>query len=169
MPWAERAACRDSDLTFVHDPKNETYSPVTIVRCLEVCAVCPVRRECLLSALTADVEMVGCWGGTSTLERRRALPHPPGGPLASESDRKARTRRAQHLVDEFEATFAKRLEKFRGRAAHMQAWRARPCVDCGGDVLPTGNFRTCKACGVREHMDGRISRPGEEPDEETAT
>lgn len=48
-------------------------------RARELCALCPVRRECLDAAL-ARKEPVGVWGGTSERQRlklRRALTHAP--------------------------------------------------------------------------------------------
>lgn len=37
-----------------------------------ICAVCPVKRECLEYALTHDIGH-GVWGGTSPRERKRIL------------------------------------------------------------------------------------------------
>lgn len=64
FPPLGRHACGEPDdpeLFFPHesDPADEAKA---------VCAVCPVRRECLAFALTHQVE--GVWGGTTTAERR---------------------------------------------------------------------------------------------------
>lgn len=54
QPWATRAACRDSDVEFVHDAGSRRKPPpVGTLRCMQVCATCEVRRECLREALTA--------------------------------------------------------------------------------------------------------------------
>lgn len=63
--WSDRAECAgvDPDLFF-----PERGASLAAAR--QVCAVCPVRRECLQYALDAG-EMHGIWGGLSEKERRR--------------------------------------------------------------------------------------------------
>ena len=70
-PWHERAACRVQDSAPWH---TETYSinrkhPLASysVRVAKAgCAVCPVRRQCLMAGL---VTHEGIWGGTLPEER----------------------------------------------------------------------------------------------------
>jgi len=71
--WTARAACLESDRRFVLEPGSERQSPGTIVGCLLVCSGCPVRRQCLDDALGEEhIEVIGVWGGTTTMERRHA-------------------------------------------------------------------------------------------------
>lgn len=73
--WQDLAECQYSDPEIffpekggsVRDPKR-------------VCAVCPVRAECLEYAL-ANHERYGIWGGLSERERRRILASRHGGPV----------------------------------------------------------------------------------------
>ena len=49
-------------------------NPNSVVRLLELCQRCPVRRECLMDALGEDAfTVIGCWGGTMTSERLPAM------------------------------------------------------------------------------------------------
>jgi WhiB family redox-sensing transcriptional regulator len=65
-PWATFAACRGGEgMTFFPQGKAEEEAA------LAVCAVCPVREECLDHALATN-ERFGIWGGT-TEKQRRAL------------------------------------------------------------------------------------------------
>ena len=70
VPWAADAGCRDSDVQWVLDANHEKHQPVTIVDRLEVCSACPVRRNCLESALSSGLDVYGIWGGTTQNERR---------------------------------------------------------------------------------------------------
>ena len=47
--------------------QTDMYDPR---RALSVCAVCPVRRECLREAILND-ERYGIWGGTTAEQRAR--------------------------------------------------------------------------------------------------
>lgn len=73
--WTRRAACRAwPDLDWI-DPPDEQ-----IDRYRAVCAGCPVRRECLITALIAG-EPWGIWGGLdiderAELARRGGFPPP---------------------------------------------------------------------------------------------
>ena len=61
--WMDRAACRGMDsATFFPSAGHPTDEA------REVCARCPVRRECLAYAVAEDLE--GVWAGTSKQERR---------------------------------------------------------------------------------------------------
>jgi WhiB family redox-sensing transcriptional regulator len=65
-PWATFAACRGGEgMTFFPQSKAEEQAA------LSLCAVCPVREECLDHALVTN-ERFGIWGGT-TEKQRRAL------------------------------------------------------------------------------------------------
>ena len=62
--WQRRAACRGESI--------ETFVPGlggNFTRARELCGRCPVRQECLVTAL-ADPELVGMWAGTTQRERR---------------------------------------------------------------------------------------------------
>jgi hypothetical protein len=62
--WHARGACRGAGTeAFIRGPKDN-YEAARAV-----CAVCPVRRECLAYAL-ADRDLTGCWGGTTDAEPR---------------------------------------------------------------------------------------------------
>ena len=70
--WWQAAACRtaDPDIFFpvsAHGPGEED-----IAQAKEVCAQCPVRRQCLQFAL-ATHQMHGVWGGTTEEERQLHL------------------------------------------------------------------------------------------------
>src|ERR1019366_4223548 len=63
--WQRYGAC--------HGEYVETFIPGlggNFTRARELCGRCPVRQECLVTAL-ADPEVVGLWGGTSQRERRK--------------------------------------------------------------------------------------------------
>jgi WhiB family transcriptional regulator, redox-sensing transcriptional regulator len=62
--WHQRAACRGVGHKAFMARRHERYDG------RELCGRCPVRRECLEFAL-ADTELVGMWGGTTELDRRR--------------------------------------------------------------------------------------------------
>jgi WhiB family redox-sensing transcriptional regulator len=63
--WQRRAACRGESI--------ETFVPGlggNFTRARELCARCPVRQECFVTAL-ADPEVVGMWAGTTERKRRK--------------------------------------------------------------------------------------------------
>jgi WhiB family redox-sensing transcriptional regulator len=63
--WQRRAACRgEGTESFVRGPGAGTYA-----KAKAFCLDCPVRAECLDTAV-ADSELVGMWGGTTAAERR---------------------------------------------------------------------------------------------------
>lgn len=63
--WFERGACRGlGSVEFVQGPAAD-YSQTA----REMCATCPVRRQCLDFAL-ADPNIYGLWGGTDERERK---------------------------------------------------------------------------------------------------
>ena len=55
---------------WVIEKSGGIENPPTVVKLFEVCKRCPVRRECLMDALTEEaITLVGCLGGTVTSER----------------------------------------------------------------------------------------------------
>jgi WhiB family redox-sensing transcriptional regulator len=73
--WRERAACLAfPSILFFGVDDNET--PVERrgreERAKEICAICPVRKECLDYAL-ATKEPYGIWGGLTEVERKSRL------------------------------------------------------------------------------------------------
>jgi WhiB family redox-sensing transcriptional regulator len=68
--WAERARCRsaDPDAMFVRGAAQREAK--------RVCYGCPVRTECLATALDGRVEF-GVWGGFTERERRALLRRRP--------------------------------------------------------------------------------------------
>jgi WhiB family redox-sensing transcriptional regulator len=63
--WHQRAACRGVG----HEAFMVAPGGIYEEHARQLCASCPVRRECLETAL-ANVELVGFWGGTTPTERR---------------------------------------------------------------------------------------------------
>lgn len=63
--WRERALCAQTDPDAFFPEKGGSAQPAK-----RVCAVCPVRAECLEYALRRD-ERFGIWGGLSERERRK--------------------------------------------------------------------------------------------------
>ena len=72
--WAERSACKAecdagrADRSWWFPERGEPYR-----RALDICAVCPVREECL--AWAVEHGELGIWGGLSERARRR-IPRP---------------------------------------------------------------------------------------------
>lgn len=66
-PWRQDAACagEDPDLFFSGDDASVRAAK-------QVCATCPVRADCLETALAVN-EMHGVWGGMAEGERRRLI------------------------------------------------------------------------------------------------
>ena len=70
--WQWRAACRgeDSGLFFAPaDPEPRDERLARERKAKELCAVCPVRVECLEYAVRTR-EPYGIWGGLNEIERR---------------------------------------------------------------------------------------------------
>ena len=61
----ESAACREVDVEVFFSQDEALQQEA-----LELCASCPVRRECLEHAIYHG-EQYGIWGGTRESERRR--------------------------------------------------------------------------------------------------
>lgn len=66
-PWFREAACRAAD-PELFTPDRETPTLLAEVS-VYWCRPCPVRAQCLTTALRGNE--VGIWGGTSTEERLR--------------------------------------------------------------------------------------------------
>lgn len=65
QPWTAEALCAQVGAELFFVDKGENPQPAK-----DVCALCPVRRECLEYALSND-ERFGVWGGKTERERRR--------------------------------------------------------------------------------------------------
>ena len=65
QPWAEQALCAQTDPEAFFPEKGGSTREAK-----KVCAVCPVRTECLEWALEHK-ERAGVWGGLSERERRK--------------------------------------------------------------------------------------------------
>ena len=85
--WLSRAACKGETDSFF------SYDEEVMEEARAICEDCPVRKECLQTAL-ADRNHYGVWGGTTASERRRihrtratADPTSAGGEDAAASPR----------------------------------------------------------------------------------
>jgi WhiB family redox-sensing transcriptional regulator len=70
--WQWRAACRDEDAALFFAPNRPESKEERLAREREakaICAICPVRPECLDYAVRIK-EPHGIWGGLNELERR---------------------------------------------------------------------------------------------------
>jgi len=65
--WQDQASCRDAEPELFFSASEADRAVA-----LEMCATCPVRRECLEHALETR-EAYGIWGGTDEHERKRLL------------------------------------------------------------------------------------------------
>ncbi|MFB9248458.1 WhiB family transcriptional regulator [Sphaerisporangium melleum] len=68
--WTDRAACQGEDLVLFFGPDGERQPERDIRerKAKAICAVCPVRRDCLNYALTRP-ERSGLYGGLNEDER----------------------------------------------------------------------------------------------------
>ncbi|MER5811712.1 WhiB family transcriptional regulator [Streptomyces sp. NPDC002033] len=79
--WHEGAACRELGSRLFFHPAGER-GPDRARRdaaAKEVCALCPVQRDCLRHALEVE-EPFGVWGGLTERERRRLMADEDGRP-----------------------------------------------------------------------------------------
>jgi WhiB family redox-sensing transcriptional regulator len=67
MSWEESARCGQYDPEIFFDPTARAER-----RAKSICAQCPVRLDCLESALSVRAEF-GVWGGLNGQERRSLL------------------------------------------------------------------------------------------------
>ena len=65
LDWKEDASCRDLALDLFFTDSESDSGPA-----LAVCAICPVRADCLDFALRTR-QNDGVWGGHTETERRR--------------------------------------------------------------------------------------------------
>ena len=72
MSWRDRAACRSMDVRPFFGPDDEQGPEREIrdVKAKAVCALCPVRPQCLDYALGKSIKH-GIWGGLNEEERAR--------------------------------------------------------------------------------------------------
>jgi WhiB family redox-sensing transcriptional regulator len=73
--WQWRAACRGDDSGLFFSPSHlepKDARDAREQRAKSICAICPVRVECLDYALRTR-EPHGIWGGLNEQERRRML------------------------------------------------------------------------------------------------
>jgi WhiB family transcriptional regulator, redox-sensing transcriptional regulator len=74
--WRDEAACRTADVSIFFTPRGQSQSEGRR-QALATCAGCPVVDNCLQYALSIPW-LVGTWGGTSAVERRRLRRHYSG-------------------------------------------------------------------------------------------
>jgi hypothetical protein len=146
--WVLEAECAKPEYAkrkFVIERTTGLENPATVVRLYEICQRCPVRRECMMDALTEDAfTVIGCWGGTMTSERLPAMRRiaeqltepdemtfensfgPPTSSVMNGSPmyRVDRANLAEEVADEFEETFEQRLEWWRAKAAEVNSARS---------------------------------------------
>jgi WhiB family transcriptional regulator, redox-sensing transcriptional regulator len=67
--WASLGACRDSDPDLFFPIASSGPALQQIAEAKAVCALCPVRVDCLSYALETGQD-AGLWGGASAEERR---------------------------------------------------------------------------------------------------
>lgn len=73
-PWRSKASCRGADTELFYPPRDRNKYQPTAKRARRYCVgdearpACPVRTECLRSAIARD-EKHGIWGGLSHRER----------------------------------------------------------------------------------------------------
>ncbi|MDQ3781538.1 MAG: WhiB family transcriptional regulator [Actinomycetota bacterium] len=65
--WRDQAACAGSDLELFF-PVGEDAESVAPAKA--ICAICPVREDCLNYAISTN-QPEGVWGGMTGPERRR--------------------------------------------------------------------------------------------------
>lgn len=67
--WREQAACQHVIPDLFYPQPTDT---VIVRQAKQVCSTCPVKLECLETALR-DGEQFGIWGGLTAEERRQLL------------------------------------------------------------------------------------------------
>jgi hypothetical protein len=168
LAWQDAACLDHPKLKWVGDLKQEDYAPNSIVKMLEICSTCPVRRECLMRALESRFETLGVWGGTTTIERRRALSARGGHDAPDLYGNKAdtedamrmhiRERRAREVAQEFEQDLPPRLRRWRKKAAKFERDLRGKCSDCDGQMEWKMNHSTCTGCGLKRWPSGKVER-----------
>lgn len=75
MAWEERAVCRGADTSLFFAPDTDAPSAgMRYTQARRWCRVCPVRRQCLDTAMRREGNLTrnargGMWGGMSPGER----------------------------------------------------------------------------------------------------
>lgn len=79
MDWRHRAACRgyDPEIWFPTAAEGASVFEAQVAEAKSVCAMCPVRFECLTWALESGQDY-GVWGGLTEGERRALRRFRPG-------------------------------------------------------------------------------------------
>ncbi|GAA0585923.1 WhiB family transcriptional regulator [Kribbella sandramycini] len=67
--WILQAACQDEDPELFFPIGTKGPSLLQIEAAKQVCRYCPVRPDCLQSALDSGLD-AGIWGGLTEVERR---------------------------------------------------------------------------------------------------
>ena len=75
--WRSAAACQSCDPDLFFPLSSSGPAVEQIARAKEICARCPVRRECLAFALRTR-QAHGVWGGLTEQERYPAWSHSDG-------------------------------------------------------------------------------------------
>lgn len=70
--WRDDADCNSYPSEVFYGTLEKPLSAKESRMAKEICGACPVRRDCLITALR-DKEEHGIWAGTTRLERRRML------------------------------------------------------------------------------------------------
>lgn len=68
--WRDNAACRDKATSEYNpwDSDDDALTPDPIAEA--ICGTCPVRRKCLITAITTP-EPYGTWGGMTVKQRKK--------------------------------------------------------------------------------------------------
>lgn len=69
--WRDRAAClgSDTDIFFPAPKGGRISSRANVQKAKSICTACPVKVECLEYAVDT-YQMLGIWGGKTSMERR---------------------------------------------------------------------------------------------------
>lgn len=72
--WMDVAACRTSTVDLWYDPETERAEArqERIDAARAICDTCPVRAECLETAIV-NLEPHGIWGGLTTVQRSELI------------------------------------------------------------------------------------------------
>ena len=160
--WVLDAECAKPDYEkyrWVIEKSGGIENPPTVVKLFEVCKRCPVRRRCLMDALTEEaVSIVGCWGGTMASEhapvmRRIAeqLTEPDemtfansfGAPTSSvvagsPMHRVDRAKLAEEVADELERSLPDRIRWWEAKESQVLARRTMTPVGDTAEASGTG-------------------------------
>lgn len=66
--WTEHALCSQTDPEAFFPKKGA--NGLLLKRVRDICAICPVKQDCLDAALAGGISH-GIWGGTTGKQRRR--------------------------------------------------------------------------------------------------